>query len=101
MHLFLVYLLYPYFHFLQIATTVAKIVADAAPELLNDIKLFYINLFQYSTEYVILISIFSSCPTLNTIFLSYGIIMHHNASHVSWKAQYNIFMVVICSLVKV
>lgn len=37
---------------MQISYKVARIVADAAPELLNDIKLFFINLFQYSAEYV-------------------------------------------------
>nr|GMC49388.1 aminopeptidase M1 [Ipomoea batatas] len=35
---------------ISISYKVARIVADAAPELLNDIKLFFINLFQYSAE---------------------------------------------------
>ncbi|KAK6119706.1 hypothetical protein DH2020_046552 [Rehmannia glutinosa] len=35
---------------ISIAFKVARIVADAAPELLDDIKLFFINLFQYSAE---------------------------------------------------
>ncbi|XP_073141982.1 aminopeptidase M1 [Henckelia pumila] len=33
-----------------IASKVGRIVADAAPELLDDLKLFFINLFQYSAE---------------------------------------------------
>ncbi|EPS61511.1 hypothetical protein M569_13287, partial [Genlisea aurea] len=33
-----------------IASKIARIVADAVPELLSDIKLFFINLFQYSVE---------------------------------------------------
>ncbi|KAG6389346.1 hypothetical protein SASPL_150814 [Salvia splendens] len=36
-----------------VASTVAKIVADASPELVGDVKLFFINLFQNSAEYVI------------------------------------------------
>ncbi|PIN21544.1 Puromycin-sensitive aminopeptidase [Handroanthus impetiginosus] len=35
---------------ISIASKVARIVADAASELVNDIKLFFINLFQYSAE---------------------------------------------------
>ncbi|KAK4412654.1 Aminopeptidase M1 [Sesamum alatum] len=35
---------------ISIAYKVARIVADAAPELLDNIKLFFINLFQYSAE---------------------------------------------------
>ncbi|VFQ97745.1 unnamed protein product [Cuscuta campestris] len=35
---------------ISISYKVARIVADAAPELLSDIKLFFINLFQYSAE---------------------------------------------------
>ncbi|KAG8375703.1 hypothetical protein BUALT_Bualt10G0128100 [Buddleja alternifolia] len=35
---------------ISIASKVARIVADAAPELLSDIKLFFINLFQNSAE---------------------------------------------------
>ncbi|KAK6161997.1 hypothetical protein DH2020_001838 [Rehmannia glutinosa] len=35
---------------ISIAFKVLRIVADAAPELLDDIKLFFINLFQYSAE---------------------------------------------------
>ncbi|CAH9125487.1 unnamed protein product [Cuscuta epithymum] len=35
---------------ISISYKVARITADAAPELLSDIKLFFINLFQYSAE---------------------------------------------------
>ncbi|KAL3844265.1 hypothetical protein ACJIZ3_001668 [Penstemon smallii] len=35
---------------ISIASKVARIVADAAPELLDDLKLFFINLFQNSAE---------------------------------------------------
>ncbi|KAL8537471.1 hypothetical protein ACS0TY_012555 [Phlomoides rotata] len=35
---------------IRMASKVAQIVADAAPELLDDIRLFCINLFQYSAE---------------------------------------------------
>ncbi|KAG6391170.1 hypothetical protein SASPL_148922 [Salvia splendens] len=38
---------------ITVASTVAKIVADASPELVGDVKLFFINLFQNSAEYVI------------------------------------------------
>lgn len=37
---------------MQISLKVARIAADAIPELLEDIKHFFINLFQYSAEYV-------------------------------------------------
>ncbi|GFQ02617.1 aminopeptidase m1 [Phtheirospermum japonicum] len=37
-------------HLISIAFKVSRIVADAAPELLVDMKLFCINLFQYSAE---------------------------------------------------
>ncbi|KAF6166120.1 hypothetical protein GIB67_023830, partial [Kingdonia uniflora] len=37
-------------HLISVSTNVAKIAADATPELLDEIKMFFINLFQYSAE---------------------------------------------------
>lgn len=39
-------------YFMQISYKVSKIAADAVPDLQNHIKLFFINLFQCSAEYV-------------------------------------------------
>lgn len=44
---------------------VAKIVADASPELVDEVKLFFINLFQNSAEYV---SRDFLCSALNIVF---------------------------------
>lgn len=37
---------------MQISYKVSRIVAEAVPDLQNHIKLFFINLFQFSAEYV-------------------------------------------------
>lgn len=47
------------------ASKVAKIVADASPELVDEVKLFFINLFQSSAEYV---SHDFLCPAFDTVF---------------------------------
>lgn len=49
----------------QVASKVAKIVADASPELVDEVKLFFINLFQNSAEYV---SHDFLCPPFNIVF---------------------------------
>lgn len=60
--------IYIIFWLLQVASKVAKIVADASPELVDDVKLFFINLFQSSAEYVIHDFSFFFCPVSYTMF---------------------------------